>query len=305
MAEIEKVDVVIVGGGMAGIAAALWGKRLDLQCVVLEQAERLGGQLHKIYNIIPDYPGLVCDGAGVVAQLEQQLNALEIVPRRNAEVLGVDWETKTIQCETGAIQAQALVVATGLEQRRLGVAGSEPLLGKGVYLSYNGHKEAFAGRRACIVGGGDGAFENAVMMAGVCPHVTIVYRGTSPRARRSFQEEVEQLPNVDVVYESNVVRVNGEEGVSGVEIHGPTGSSVLDVDVVLVKLGMEPRTRWMGDQRPECERGYLKVNASQQTSIPWVWAVGDVCTPLDPSLSVAAGQACLAMRAIERELCSV
>ncbi|TNE52216.1 MAG: NAD(P)/FAD-dependent oxidoreductase [Deltaproteobacteria bacterium] len=305
MSKAQVVDVVIVGAGMAGLAAALWGKRLGLECVVLEQSQQLGGQLHKIHNTIPDYPGLVCDGAGLVTQLESQLNALEIAPRCNAMVQRVDWENQVVVCDEVQFETQALVIATGLEQRRLRVPGSEKWEDAGVYLSYNGHKEEFAGRAACIVGGGDGAFENATMMADECPHITIVYRGTSPRARQSFQEQVDGLSNVEVLYESDVVKVNGEESVTGVEIQGPDGTRSLEVEAVLVKIGMEPRTRWMGENSPKLSKGYLTVDASQQTSLPWVWAVGDVCTPQDPSLSVAAGQACLAMRAIERRLSSV
>lgn len=303
--ETEAVDVVIVGAGMAGVASALWGHRLDLSFVLLEESERWGGQLHCIHNPIPDYPGLQTDGAGFVEQLQAQMDALGVAPLIDTAVDAVDWKRQIVRSGERAWRARALVIATGLRKRPLPAPGAERLLGKGLEMTFSGAREAFAGRRACVVGGGDGAFENALMMAEVCPQVSILYRGDQVRARESFQQEVAEHPNIEVCLCTDVLEVHGDERVAGLTVRTPEGQARWDTEAVLVKIGMEPQVEWLGDDGPEQSEGYLRVDREQRTTLSWVWAVGDVCSPRDPSLSVAAGQACVAMRAIERTLGSV
>ncbi len=305
MIETEHKDVVIVGAGMGGVSAAIWGHRLGVPCFLLEQQEQIGGQLQHIHNIIPDYPGLVCDGAEFSAQLCSQLTQLGIVPQLGGSVQDVDVKSRSIRVGGQWISCKAMVVATGLRKRHLRADGAEALMGRGLAMSFSGQREMFAGRKICLVGGGDGAFENALMMVESCPHVTIVCRGRHPRARSSFLERVQAHPAIDILLESEVVAVEGTSWVEAVRIQGPTSCERLAVEAVLVKIGMEPQVEWLKGTGVAQQHGYLQVNHAQQTSIPWIWAVGDVCTPLDPSLSVAAGQACLAMRSIERYLCSV
>lgn len=322
-------DILIVGAGMAGVSAALWAQRLGLSCVVLEQAAQMGGQLHKIYNTIPDYPGVWCDGQGFLARLREQCQAFQIVPICNTTVERVwtetesrMWAKQTGQTEqTGQVEQEemveyryvtcseqrvmgtrALVVASGLQARRWQVPVAGRFIREGVFYTFSGQREAFVGKHACVLGGGDGAFENALMMAEVCPRVTILCRGQKPRARLHFQERVASHPRIDLRLGCNILSVRGQQQVEEIELQDREGFHTLPVEVILVKIGMEPQSQWLREICKQDREGYLCVDGEQRTSDAWIWAVGDVCTPRDPSLSVAAGQACVAIRSIERTL---
>lgn len=306
MIETKQADVVIVGAGMGGVSAAIWGHRLELSCLLLEQGNQIGGQLHLMHNVIPDYPGILCNNGGEFSEhLSTQLDRLDIVPQLRGTVQDVDVTGRRVLVNREWISCKALVVATGLRRRRLAVSGADAFLGKGVSMTFSGQREMFRGRRSCIVGGGDGAFENALMMSEICPRVVLVYRGAAPRARTSFQEQVKANPSIELRLHSEVVALEGTDWVEAVEVQGPSERERLDVEAVLVKIGMETQIDWLKSAALETKNKYLQVNHEQRTSAPWIWAVGDVCTPVDPSLSVAAGQACIAMRSIERFLRSV
>lgn len=300
------VDVAIVGGGVGGVAAALWCARLALRFVLLEQRERLGGQLFYIHNPIPDYLGLHCDGKGFADQLTAQLKALDIVPQLGAAVQEVSLDEGLLQTTAGRVRARAIIAATGATRRRLDVPGIADLDGQGggeksgVYYSFSGHREAFRGRRVCVVGGGDGAFENALMLADCCPQVTIVQRREASRARQDFVDAVAAHPAIAIMRRAQIVRVCGDDGLQGVVIQQDDQERQLDVDILLVKIGLVTVRDWLGDGCQLSSAGTLVVDANQQTSHPRLWAVGDICTPQDPSISVSVGQACLAVRHIQR-----
>lgn len=298
----KSVEVAIVGGGVGGVAAALWCHRLALDCVLLEGGSRLGGQLFHIHNTIPDYPGVLCDGAGFAEHLTSQLSALDIVPQLDAIVQEVCLESGDVHTTRGLVKAKALIVATGSRRRRLPVPGAKRLLGRGVSYTYSGNRGMFVGRRTCIVGGGDGAFENALMLVDTSPEVTLVMRRRDARARQDFVDAVHLHPRISLVCESQIVSIEGEEHVSSVCLQGPEGTTSIDAEAVLIKIGLEPVVDWLGGCCELGAGGTLVVDQEQRTSHPKVWAVGDVCTAVDPSISVAAGQACFAVRAIKRVL---
>lgn len=299
---LEPVEVAIVGGGIGGIATALWCRRLALRCALLERSDRLGGQLHAIHFSIPDFPGVMSDGPGFADKLASQLKQIGIVPQLNTDVQEVDLASGCLLTNQGRLSAQAIVAATGARRRRLSVPGAEALLGKGLSYTFSGDKGTFIGRPICIVGGGDGAFENALHAAACCPHITLVVRSQKSRARKDFIERVMKHPKIEVLFESEVSAIHGEHCVTGASVQTPSGARCLDVKAVLIKIGLETVTSWLPETCKLTEHGTLPVDDSQRTPYPRLWSVGDLCTGIDPSLSAAVGQASMAVRDIKRAL---
>lgn len=299
---MERAEVVIIGGGMAGIAAAIWCHRVGLSCRVLERQARLGGQLHWIHNEVPDFPGFQGKSDQLLAQLERQLEALSLRCSTGVEVSSVEPDTGRLETSAGALQADAIVLATGLRRRSLALPGLDAWRGKGVFFSASARLARFRDRDVCIVGAGDGAFENALMLAPHSPNVHILCRAKAPRARAQFVEGVEACENVHVHLEASPCAIHGSEGVEAVTFVTPAGSRQLEVQAVLLKIGFVPNSELVQASCGLEASGHVQLQARQKTSLPRVWAIGDICTPLDPSLSVAAGQACIAIRAIERHL---
>jgi thioredoxin reductase (NADPH) len=162
----------------------------------------------------------------------------------------------------------------------------------------------FAGRDVCVVGGGDAAVENALLLAEVCPTVTLVHRRKKLRARAEFVERLKGEHCVTVFTEAELVRVIGSDRVEAVEIRrrGAIKPFQLAVGGVLVRVGYEPNTDLFGEQLKTDDGGYVVVNAEQETSVDNVFAVGDVANPRAPTISGAAGAGATAAKIIAARL---
>lgn len=297
-------DVIIIGAGMAGCSAALWCQRLDLTFSWLEQGAVVGGQLARVFNPIPDYPGLMLpDGHALRLHLESQLADLGLAPRYDTAVSEVDIARRTVATADGTLyRSRALVIATGVEPRRLGVPGELELAGRGVGGSPRRDRGQFTGQPVAIVGGGDAACENALLLAEVCSRVVLIHRRATFRARPALLEAVRAEPRIEIVTDARVKAINGHEQVEGLRVDTPEGERTFDVRGVFVRIGVGPVTHLFQRQLRCDPDGYLHTDADQRTSDAWAWAVGDVCNPVYSSLATAAGQGMIAVKAISRVL---
>lgn len=299
-------DVVIIGAGAAGMSAALWCDELGLDTLVLEEGGEIGGQLLQVYNPVENYLGVsAASGLELRDLFAAQLADADFDLWTNVEIESADLRARRIALRSGEqLQAIGLIIATGVRRRRLGVPGEAELLGRGVVESATRDRERLAGKDVCIVGGGDAAAENALMLAEVCPTVTLVHRGERLRARREFTERLQADHRVTVFKESNVLRIIGEEHVEAVEIlrRGAIKPFQMAVRGVLVRIGVEPRTELFRDQIHLDERGYAVVTGEQETSIGNVFAVGDVSNPLAPTISGACGAGATAAKVLAERL---
>jgi len=157
-----------------------------------------------------------------------------------------------------------------------------------------------AGQDVCVIGGGDAAAENALLLAEVCPTVTLVHRGKKLRARHEFVERLQANHCLTVFTESGVTRILGKEAVEAVEIVRKEGLKPFQMAVrgVLIRIGVEPNTDLVRDQLQLDERGYVNVNSVHETPIPNVFAIGDVSNPLAPTISGACGAGATAAKVI-------
>ncbi|MGH9881072.1 MAG: NAD(P)/FAD-dependent oxidoreductase [Pyrinomonadaceae bacterium] len=299
-------DVVIIGAGPAGIAAGLWCDELGLDTLLLEAAEKAGGQLHSIYNPIANYPACRFQNGNELAhRLSEQLNKSDVDIWTQVEIENVDLKAKRVSLRSGEqLQSIFLIIATGVKRRELGIPGEKEFAGKGIIESGTRDGENYAGKDVCVVGGGDAAVENALLLAKFCPTVTLVHRGKSLRARREFVEQLHTNHCITVFSESVVTRILGSDKVEAVEIHRKDAIKPFQMAVrgVLIRIGVEPNSQLFHDQLQLDQQSYIVVTSQQETSITNVFAIGDVSNPLAPTISGATGAGATAAKVIASRL---
>jgi len=299
-------DVVIIGAGPAGLSAARWCDELGLDTLVLEQAEEVGGQLLSVHNPVENYLGVrAANGEELRNLFVDQTRDCDFDLWTNIELDGVDLKAKRITLRSGEeLQSIAVIIATGLRRRTLGIPGETEFVGRGMIESGARDREQVAGKDVCVIGGGDAAAENALLLAEVCPTVTLVHRGRKLRARREFTEKLHTHHCVTAFPESNVRRILGNDRVEAVEIvrAGAIKPFQMAVQGVLIRIGWQPNTEFVRGQLELDENGYVIVGSQQETSVANVFAIGDVANPLAPTITGAVGAGATAAKVIAARL---
>ncbi len=299
-------DVIIIGAGPAGLSAAFWCDELGLDTLVLEQAEQIGGQLPRVYNPIKNYLGIKTrDGAELLDLFSRDVDDADFDLWTGTVIDSIDLRAKRLSLRSGEVlQAISIIIATGVRARELGIPGEKDFTGKGLIESGARDRELFAGKDVCVVGGGDAAVENALLLGESCATVTLVNRGKKLRARREFAERVQPNNRITVFTESVVTRIMGDTEVEAVEIHRKGGIKPFQLAVrgVLIRIGVEPNTELFREQLQVDEHGYVGVNSEQETSVPMVFAIGDVSNRLAPTISSATGAGATAAKVISSRL---
>ena len=299
-------DVVIIGAGPAGLSAARWCDELGLDTLVLEQNEEVGGQLSLVHNPIDNYLGLHANnGEELRERFIEQTKTSDFDLWTNVEIESVDLKTKRIELRSGeALQSIAIIIATGLRRRKLGISGEAEFEGCGIIESATRDREQFAGKDVCVIGGGDAAAENALVLAEVCPTVTLVHRGKKMSARAEFSQQLHTHHCITVFPESRVLRIIGNDRVEAVEIERKQAIKPFQMAVkgVLVRIGWEPNTAFIRGQLALDEAGYVIVGSQQETSVVNVFAIGDVANPLAPTIAGAVGGGATAAKVIASRL---
>src|SRR5689334_5858295 len=299
-------DVIIIGAGPAGLSAAFWCDELGLDTLVLEQADAIGGQLHRVYNPINNYLGLKTrNGRELLEYFSADVDDAGFDLWTGAEIDSIDLRAKRVSLRSGErLQAIAIVIATGVRLRTLDIPGERGFAGRGMIESATRDKDLFAGQDVCVVGGGDAAVENALLLAEVCPTVTVVHRGKKLRARREFVERLQPNHAVTVFTESVLTRIIGDDRVAAVEILRKDGLKPFQLAVrgVLIRIGVEPNTDLFREQLTLDQRGYVTVTSEQETNVPMVFACGDVSNPLAPTIGGATGAGATAAKVIGARL---
>jgi thioredoxin reductase (NADPH) len=299
-------DVVIIGAGPAGLSAAFWCDELGLDTLLLEKSDSVGGQLWHVYNKIENYLGVTTASGAELAQLfSRDVEAAGFDLWTQVQLESVDLKSKCVSLQSGEqLKTISIILATGVRRRELGIPGEREFIGKGIIESAARDRDQFAGRDVCIIGGGDSAAENALALAEVCATVTLVHRGKTLRARREFVEKLQTDHRVTVFTESQVTRIMGRDQLEAVEIKRKEGLKPFQLAVggVLVRIGVVPNSELFKDQIPLDEAGYIRVQSTQETTQPFVFAIGDVANPLAPTVSGATGSGATAAKVIASRL---
>lgn len=302
---MEKLyDVVIIGSGPAGLAAAIYAERARLDTIVIEKTGMSGGQVLTTSEV-DNYPGLPGIGGfdlGMkMREHADQLGAHFI----DDELLSItdEGKVKTVVCENGTYQTKTVIIATGASHRKLGAPGEEELAGMGVSYCATCDGAFFRNKVTAVIGGGDVAIEDAIFLSRLCKKVYVIHRRDQLRGARSLQDKLFSLENVEMVWDSVVERIKGEEQTGALDVKNvKTGEiSELEVDGVFVAVGISPNSQPF-EGLVEMDHGYIKAGEDCQTSVAGIYAAGDVRTKQLRQIITAAADGANAITSVERYL---
>ena len=300
------LDVIIIGAGPAGLSAALWCDELGLDTLVLEQKDSTGGQLHSIYGPIANYPGLrTNNGLEFFERFAERVSEADFDLWTGVDIESVDLKTKRIVLRSGEeLTSIAIIIATGVRRRQLGIPGEAEFAGRGIIESASRNRDQFPGQDVCVIGGGDAATENALLLADVCATVTLVHRRKKLKARPDFVARLQNQHCITVFSESMVSRILGADSVEAVEILRKEALKPFQLAVrgVVVRIGVEPNTELVHGQIQLDDKGYAIVTSQHETNVANVFAIGDVSNPLAPTISGATGAGATAAKLISSRL---
>jgi len=292
-------DIVIIGGGPAGLTAAIYAARAKLDAVVIEKAVP-GGQI-LVTDWIENYPGFPegLTGADLIQKMTEQVARFG-VPVTYDEVLSIEKTPDNVihvKLSNRILTAKAAVVVTGASPKKLGVPGEDEFYGRGVSACATCDGPFFKNNVVAAVGGGDTAVQEAIFLTRFAQKVYLIHRRDELRAARLLQERVFANEKIEMVWDSVVTAINGSmAGVTGVSIKNvKTGQeSELKVEGCFLWVGITPNTAFLKDMVQCNDAGFIVVNARMETSVPGIYAAGDVRnTPLR-QVATAVGDSAIA-----------
>lgn len=293
MLEDEHIDVLIVGGGPSGISAAIWCADLGISHMILERERELFGQLRWIHNPIENYPGLlVADGAELISSFGKSIERWNLRTKAGVTIAELDCRNRTARLEDGtAVSGKVMIIGTGVRRRTIGIPGEAEFRDKGLLRSGAGEREKVSGNRVVVVGGGDAAAENALLLSDFADRVLLVHRRDRLTARDEFRKRVEAAHNIEVILSSEIERIGGAERLEWVEIRsdGKGESTRLQTDHVIVRIGVVPNSDLVTSQLTLDEKGYVIIDHNCRTNVDGVYAIGDLACPVSPTIATAIG----------------
>ena len=301
----RSYDMVIVGGGPGGYTAALYAARAGLRTVVLEKLSA-GGQMAMSHQI-DNYPGFPdgIDGFELGMRMQQQAERFGAETAYvQVQRLDLHAQPKVIETNEGPFYAKTVVLATGANPRKLGLPEEDRLVGRGVAYCAACDGMFYKGKTVVVVGGGNSAAADALLLSRVAEKVIVVHRRDQLRATKIYHEPLLNTPNVSFLWNSRVKEILHGHKVTGIVIEDViTGEArQVDCDGVFVSIGRIPATELVAGQLELDKDGYILADESTQTSIPGVYAVGDVRTKQLRQIVTAVADGAVAVHMAEMEL---
>ncbi|MEQ6887269.1 alkyl hydroperoxide reductase subunit F [Halomonas sp. CS7] len=293
----DTFDTLMIGGGPAGAAAAVYAARKGIRTGVA--AERFGGQVLDTMGIENLISVPRTEGPKLAAALEEHVKEYEVdimnLQRAVQLVPGQPGEEHEVAFESGArLRAKTLVLATGARWREMGVPGEAEYRNKGVAYCPHCDGPLFKGKRVAVIGGGNSGVEAAIDLAGIVGHVTLIEFMDEMRADAVLQKKLRSLPNVEIILGARTTEVNGDgKRVDGLTYEERATGELRRVELegIFVQIGLVPNTEWLKESPIELsERGEIVVDARGMTSIPGIFAAGDVTTVPYKQIVIAMGE---------------
>ncbi|PNV59041.1 thioredoxin-disulfide reductase [Clostridium sp. chh4-2] len=302
---MDKIfDLIIIGSGPAGLAAAVYAQRAKLDTITIEKSMVSGGQVLTTYEVdnYPGYPGI--SGYDLGTKFREHADKLGAVfTEDEVERIELEGKIKAVVCSGDTYRAKAVIIATGANHRKLGVPGEEELAGMGVSYCATCDGAFFRKKVTAVIGGGDVALEDAIFLARLCEKVYLIHRRDEFRGAKSLQEKLLSLPNVEVIWDTVVEKINGSEKVESISLLNKKTNeqSELEVQGVFIAVGITPVTDVFSGL-VEMDHGYIKASEDGRTSVDGIFAAGDVRTKPLRQIVTAVSDGANAITSVERYL---
>lgn len=299
-------DVIIIGSGPAGLAAAIYAKRAELKVAVIEKAYVSGGQIINTYEV-DNYPGIPgISGFELGSRFREHCDKMNI-EFVIGEVAGFSLEgnTKIVTLDDNTkYEAKAVVIATGGVPRHLNVEGEEKLSGMGVSYCATCDGAFFKDKEVAVVGGGDVAIEDAVFLARMCKKVYVIHRRDQFRASKSLITKLLSMDNVSILWDSVVEQIVGDDKVEKIIVKNIKSENTSDLYIsgIFIAVGYAPNSDLYRNLVKTDDYGYIEAGENCETNVPGVFAAGDVRTKQLRQVITAASDGANAITAVERYL---
>ncbi|WP_321835506.1 thioredoxin-disulfide reductase [Clostridium butyricum] len=277
--EIKELDLIIIGGGPAGLTAAIYAGRAKLDTLLLEN-KILGGQVRNSFTI-ENYPGFKSIQGGKLADLFQEqaaefgavIDEFDLI-----EKIDLSEEEKVIETETFIYKPKAVIIATGAVPRKLPIKGEKNFAGKGIHYCAVCDGAMYEGKNIAVVGGGNAALEEALFLTKFAEKVYLIRRYNYFKGEQSVIDEVFNHPKIEVLLNEDVIEAKGQDFLNSVVLKNTLDGIVseLKVDAVFGYIGTEPKTEEVKKYLNINEQGYIITNEDMETNIKGVYAAGDV-----------------------------
>ena len=272
----EILDLVICGGGAAGLTSAVYAARSGLDFVLIDISSSMGSQITQTSDV-DNYTGFEkVNGMELVMKFYEHAKALN-APMINDEVQEISKENGifTVKCAQGEYKSRTVIYCSGASHRELGVKGERELLGRGVGYCAVCDGFFYRNKTVVVVGGGNTAVTDALYLSKICQKVILVHRRDSLRAEKILVERLENAENVELMFNSEVLEILGEKGADGVLLKS---GETIDCDGVFIAVGIVPRSDTVKNLAELDDTGYIVADESGRTSLDGLFAAGDVRT---------------------------
>lgn len=287
-------DLIIIGGGPAGLTAGIYAQRARLRTLLLEK-EIIGGQI-AVSDIIENYPGFPSiSGADLMEKFEQHARGLGLEIKLT-DVIDIQdkGKTKIVKTSEGDLTTRAVIVATGAKPKRLGIPGEKEWTGKGVSYCATCDGPFFRNQRVLVVGGGDTAVKEAVYLSKIAGKVYLAHRRDQLRAETIIQEKALAAPNIEMLWSHVLKEIKGKIAVEKIVLQSLKDNTIkeLDAEGVFIFVGINPTTDFVDVEKDG--QGFIKTDQDMKTSVQGIFAAGDCRTTSLKQVSTAVGDGAIA-----------
>lgn len=296
-------DLIIIGAGPAGLSAAVYAARAELDFIVIEGSMMQGGQILTTYDV-DNYLGLPgIGGFDMGMKFAEHAKKLGVsFVTENVVSMEVQGDVKSVKTDKNTYEAKTIIIATGAVHKKAGIPGEAEFTGKGVSYCATCDGAFFKNKVTAVVGGGDVAVEDALYLSRMCGKVYLIHRRDEFRAAKSLVKKARETDNIEFVLDSVVEKIEGENKVRSINIRSKKSATIktLEVDGVFFAVGMQPVTAFVDKNIEMNEAGYIIAGEDCATNIPGVYAAGDIRTKQLRQIITAAADGANAVTSVEK-----
>ena len=296
-------DLIIIGAGPAGLSAAVYAARAELDFIVIEGSMMQGGQVLTTYDV-DNYLGLPgIGGFDMGMKFAEHAKKLGVTfVTENVISMEIQRNVKSVKTDKNTYETKTIIIATGAVHKKAGIPGEAEFTGKGVSYCATCDGAFFKNKVTAVVGGGDVAVEDALYLSRMCGKVYLIHRRDEFRAAKSLVKKARETDNIEFILDSVVEKIDGENKVRSINIRSKKGATIktLEVDGVFFAVGMQPVTAFVDKNIEMNEAGYIIAGEDCATNIPGAYAAGDIRTKQLRQIITAAADGANAVTSVEK-----